>query len=382
MSDERQLVDLVGQLYDAAADPDRAADLSSILAPHFGTTSSVVHTCTKSALEMRAVLSATDNFDRWAGSAYAAHYHDRNVWFQRGIRKGPSVVVICEELVPHRELLRSEWYDYCQKLDWFHCLGIGVSIAEDLVGGIGFHRPRHARPFDEEDRRKAQLLLPHVERVLQLQHRIARLTGERDVALSLVDGLLIGILFVGANGRLLFANRIAEHALRNGKGLSINRGRLRAVDHEQQDALDRLIGEAAVTSSGKGIASGGVLPLPREAGPPLTVLVSPFRSETLGYGPAQPVAVVIFSDPDNQKPVSERALMQGYGLTKAEARLLSALLSGEGLSAYARKAGISINTAKTQMRHIFWKTGHDRQVDLVRTIMTDPVMRLSGRGRS
>jgi DNA-binding CsgD family transcriptional regulator len=238
-------------------------------------------------------------------------------------------------------------------------------------------RPRGARAFDEADRRKAQFLLPHIERVLQLQHRIARLTGERDVALSLIDGLSIGLLFVAADGRLLFANSVAERVLRTRKALSATHGRLRAVDHDQQDALDRLIGEAAVTSSGKGIASGGILPLPREAGPPLTVLVSPFRSETLGYGPAQPAAIIIFSDPDDRKPVPVRALMQAYGLTKAEARLLAALLSGEGLSEYARKAGISINTAKTQMRHIFWKTGHDRQVDLVRTILVDPVMRLA-----
>jgi DNA-binding CsgD family transcriptional regulator len=378
MRDERQLVQLVGQLYEAAADPGRAADLSNILAPHFGTASSIVHTCTESALEMRAIISATENFDTWAGSAYAAHYHNRNVWFQRGIRKGPSVVVICEELVPQRELLRSEWYDYCQKLDWFHCLGIGVRIADDLVGGIGFHRPRFAQPFDEADRRRAQFLLPHIERVLQLQHRIARLTAERDVSLSVADGLSIAILFVAANGRVLFANRTAEAVLRSGNGLSISRGRLRAIEHEQQDALDRLIGAAATTSSGKGISSGGILPLPRETGSPLTLLIAPFRSETLGYGPAQPVAAVLFSDPDGQTPVPERALMQGYGLTKAETRLLAALLSGEGLSEYAERVGISINTAKTQMRQIFWKTGHDRQVDLVRTIMTNLVMRLAG----
>lgn len=377
MSGERQLVDLVAQLYEAAADPDRFANLSAIMAPHFGTASSIIHTCTKRALEMRAILSATGNFDEWAGSAYAAHYHNRNVWFQRGIRKGPSVVVICEELVPHTELLRSEWYDYCQKLDWFHCLGIGVQIADDLVGGIGFHRPRFAEPYDEEDRRKAQFILPHLERALQIQHRIGGLAGERHVALSLIDGLGIGVAFVAANGRLLLANRLAERELRSGQALSVSHGRLRAIDHAQQQALDRLVDDAGRTSSGRGLGNGGILSLPRQTGAPLRVLISPFRSEAMDYGPALPAAVLIFSDPNDQKPVPQSVLMRAYGLTKAEARLLAALLAGQSLSEYADSVGISINTAKTQMRQIFWKTGHDRQVDLVRTILTDPVMRLA-----
>ncbi len=377
VSGERELVDLVAQLYEAAADPDRFANLSGIMAPHFSADSSIIHTCTEKSLEMRSILSATANFDQWAGSAYAEHYHDRNVWFQRGIRKGPSVVVICEELVSDRELLRSEWYDYCKRLDWFHCLGIGVRIGDDLVGGIGFHRPRFGKPYNEADRRKAQFILPHLERAMQIQHRIAGLAGERQVAFSLIDALAIGVLFVASSGRLLFANHVAERVLRKGRPLSVSHGRVRSSDHSQQQNLDLLIGDAAKTSNGQGISSGGVLSLARETGPPLTLLVSPFRSEAMGYGAALPTALVIFSDPDNRKPVPVRLLMQVYRLTRAEARLLSALLSGKNLSEYADKAGISINTAKTQMRQIFLKTGHDRQVDLIRTITSDPVMKLS-----
>jgi DNA-binding CsgD family transcriptional regulator len=377
VDDERQLVDLVGQIYEAATAPDRAAKLCTLIAPHFGTESSIIHTCTASSLTMRSILSATDNMDSWAWSAYAEYYHDRNVWFQRGIRKGPSVVVICQELMSDRELLRSEWYDYCQKIRWFHCLGIGVSIDRDLVGGIGFHRPRNGKPFNEADRRKAQFLLPHLERALQIQHRLAALAEERDVAFSLLNGLEIGVIFATINGAVQFANRIAERVLRDASALSVSGGRLRTMNHAQQQNLDRLMGEAARASSGRGIGSGGILALPRPTGLPLTILVAPFRSERMDYGPAAPAAVLIFSDPDDHKTIPERALMQAYRLTKAEARLLAALLSGQHLDECATAAGISINTAKTHLRQIFWKTGHDRQVDLVRTIIRDPALRLS-----
>lgn len=379
MGGERGLIELVGQLYEAAAAPDCLASLCSVMAPHFGTASSIIHTCAQSSLEMRSILSATENFESWAWSAYAQHYHDRNVWFQRGIRKGPSVVVICEELMPHSELLRSEWYDYCHKLSWFHCLGIGVSIDKDLVGGIGFHRPRFANPYDESDRRKAQFILPHLERVLQINHRIAKLTQERNIALDVMDGLAVGILFVTSDSRLLFANRAAERVLRNGHGLSVFHGRLCVQDPRQRNNLERLIGEAAQTSAGEGTKAGGVLSVATPNGRQLLLLVSPFQSMSIGYGPALPAAVVIFSDPESEAAIPEQTLQALFGLTPAQARLAIALLGGQSLSGYAQGAGISINTAKTQMQQIFHKTGHSRQVDFVQAIASNPVIKLAGR---
>ena len=379
MGSERGFVELVAQFYEAAAAPDALANLSTVMAPHFGTESSIIHTCTPASLEMRGILAATENFNSWAWSAYADHYHDRNVWFQRGIRRGPSVVVICEELVPHSELLRSESYDYCHKVDSFHCLGIGVSIDKHVVGGIGFHRPRSAKPFDETDRRKAQFILPHVERALQLQHRIAALTSERDIALDVMEGLAIGILFVTSNGRLLFANRVAERVLRSGQGLSVAQGRLRSQDPSRRQDLERLIGEAAQTSGGKGTSAGGVLSVATLGGRQLFLLISPFRSMSIGYGPALPAAVVMFSDPESEAAIPEKTLRTMFCLTPAQARLVIALLAGQSLPEYAQAAAISINTAKTQMCQVFLKTGHDRQIDLVRAIAANPLLKLAGR---
>ena len=47
---------------------------------------------------------------------------------------------------------------------------------------------------------------------------------------------------------------------------------------------------------------------------------------------------------------------------------------------YADTAGISMNTAKTQMRQIFLKTGVNRQADLIRAVAANPLIKL-GRDR-
>jgi len=65
------------------------------------------------------------------------------------------------------------------------------------------------------------------------------------------------------------------------------------------------------------------------------------------------------------------------GLAHAEARLLAALVAGQTMQDYADTAGITMNTAKTQLRQIFLKTGHNRQADVIRAVLADPMMKLA-----
>lgn len=376
---EQRLLALIEQIYEAATSSARLSDLSSILAPYFGTESGLVHVCRQSSLAVPGIISATRNFDSWASSAYVQHYHDLNVWFARGIKKGVPAVVFGEELISEAELLRTEWYDYCRKNNTHYLLGFSVKVDRDLVAGIGFHRPRGAKAFDESDRRTAWLILPHVQRALQFQHRMQTLTCERTLALDLIDSLDLGLIIVGRGNHVLFANTVAERELRNGVAISVSHGRLRTRDPAQSSLLDRVTAEAIETSAGKISGAGGVVVAGAGSARMLPLLVAPLRSSEAGYGPGMPAAMVIFSNPDAAVHTSEQVLAKVYGLTPAEGRLLSGLLAGQKLAEYAERTGISINTAKTQMQHVFHKTGHSRQSDLIRAVLSDPTIKLSSR---
>jgi hypothetical protein len=51
-------------------------------------------------------------------------------------------------------------------------------------------------------------------------------------------------------------------------------------------------------------------------------------------------------------------------------------VEGSRLKDYADKAGIGLNTAKSQLRQIFAKTGDSRQSDLVRNLVSNLVLRM------
>jgi DNA-binding CsgD family transcriptional regulator len=55
-----------------------------------------------------------------------------------------------------------------------------------------------------------------------------------------------------------------------------------------------------------------------------------------------------------------------FGLTTAESELAVALTQGSTLTECAQRRGVTINTAKTQLRHILNKAGTHRQSELVR----------------
>jgi DNA-binding CsgD family transcriptional regulator len=56
-------------------------------------------------------------------------------------------------------------------------------------------------------------------------------------------------------------------------------------------------------------------------------------------------------------------------LTPAETRIAIALFKGQSVEAYAKEAGISINTARWYVKQIYAKTGVKRQTELIRMLL-------------
>jgi DNA-binding CsgD family transcriptional regulator/PAS domain-containing protein len=379
------LLQAIDQIYEAAVDPAGLDRLALVLARVFDTESGFIafneirKPLTPGAPAILGLPSATANFDGWARGAYAEYYHDRNIWHQAGIKRGLNHVVLGQELVDDKTLLRSEWYDYCQKLDAFHVLGALCQLSSNLAGQFGAHRSRRAAPFDEGDRAKMQQLLPHLQRALQVHTKLDLAERGRNFGMEVLSDLAAAVIVVSKDAKILFANQAAERMLESGTDLAITRGRLVPQNPEQKKTFERLVAGAAETSAGKGASSGALFTLTDQSGHPISILISPLRAGQSGFGPGLPAAVLIFSEPGAEAfpKGAEQALGSAYNLTRAEARLAAALAAGETLSEYAGRSGVSLNTAKTQLRQAFAKIGCSRQADLVRMLYANSAVRLA-----
>jgi DNA-binding CsgD family transcriptional regulator len=188
------------------------------------------------------------------------------------------------------------------------------------------------------------------------------------------DMLALGIVFAGRDGRILFANRVARCLFRRRRGLIDHHGQLRAETPKATQALHRhLRGASSVDVHQAG--DGVVMMLPTANRRPLTALIVESCSDGMSDRAEAP-AILFVWDPATKPDMDEDYLAHVHHLTPAEARLLRSLLDGKRLADHARDADIGLFTAKGYLKQIFSKTGASRQADLVRLVLTDPILRL------
>ncbi len=367
-----RILDLIGEVYDAALDETLWPSLAPKIANTFGSASAQIQVRHLEAGRVER-LALTDNYKGHDLQAYESYYAARDVWVARAAALGMSGVVASKDLISDAEFEQSEIYqDWARSLGIFYVVGAVFRISDDQLGVLGIHRPRAGGGYDDEAKARASQFLPHLKRAIEIRHRLAGPATARAVALEALERSGTATLVASGDGRLLFANRRAEELLRTGDAVLAAGGRLTARDHEAAARLSALIRTSAATAGGSGSGSGGVLSIERGERLPLTVLVAPFRPAREGFGAPLPAAIVFLRDPESQSPRS-LALQGLFGLTAAEATLAAGLATGlaqgKGVEGLATQLGISLNTAKTHLKNIFAKTGSSRQAQLVALVL-------------
>lgn len=143
------------------------------------------------------------------------------------------------------------------------------------------------------------------------------------------------------------------------------------------ERLHAYIREAVDAAQGRLTLPGQLVSITDRAGRRLTLLVCPLRPAQRMFHAEGPCAIIFISEAGAAVRTLGKILSAQYGLTQAEARLVSALAAGETLAEYANARTLSLNTVKTHLKSIFDKTGHKRQSELIRDVLSNPIIRLA-----
>jgi hypothetical protein len=192
---------------------------------------------------------------------------------------------------------------------------------------LGVHRPQDAAAFSNDDRQQLERILPHLQRALQVRHRMLAGALERAAMDDALERVGLGAVVVGRDGRILFANGDAERMMRDGNVLRSAGGWLTAVSPAASGSLAQLIESAITMAEGRGDNAGRALTLSREQRLPVTVLAAPLRTAYAGFGARGPAAIVLLRDPE-RLTAAGAALRDLFGLTAAEARIAQLLCRG------------------------------------------------------
>jgi DNA-binding CsgD family transcriptional regulator/PAS domain-containing protein len=371
---EQDLLNLVGKIYECAADPSGwdgfLADLARI---GRGTVTALTYHDDR---HDEHVVSGQFGLSPEEQRLYREHYGAMDEWFL-GSRKvvhtgwvGPGQLLVSDEA-----LAKSEFYnDYLRHNDdAFHLCSAMPFVEPNALAALSISRPRKVGPFGESHLRLLRLLLPHLQRALQLHREFVALRRRSSMLESSLDQVTTAILFVDVTGRILVANRSAAALLQKRDGLLATRDGLRANTPRESAHLEKLIRAVAATGNSEGLSAGGAVQVTRKPPRmPLSVLVAPIKLDLSNLTPQRPVAAVFITDPEQRIEPSGEILRRLYSVTPAEQKLAALLAQGLSLRQAAETRRVTIGTARSQLKSIFRKTNVSSQSQLVRFLMLLP----------
>lgn len=227
---------------------------------------------------------------------------------------------------------------------------------------------RHGE-FSDAERGDMRVLVPHLRRILEVKDRLQLANVVPRALLDATDRLPFATLFLGQDLTILESSRAANELLSARDGIHADGGQLGFVRSNDAAAFIRMLKTDTALPGG-----AECLAVARRRGPPLSLLVLPVeggRSSWLGL-PARWMALIF--DPLRANVPDRQKLRLMLGISAAEAALAHHLVAGRSVTEAARELNITRNTARTQLKSIYSKTGTRSQAQLTRLVLTGPAL--------
>lgn len=180
------------------------------------------------------------------------------------------------------------------------------------------------------------------------------------------------IFLLDDRGTLAEANRTAESFLSERKAARIEQGRLRFYDAEVGARVDAAL---AAASAGEN-SSAATMALRTSDGRAFAMEILPLTSPVRQISAGRAVLALFIQEIGTIEPLPGEVLVQLYGLTPAETRLLVLLAQNMTLREAADTLGVGEATVKTHLQHVFAKTATSRQAEVVKLVMSALPQRL------
>ena len=367
MTDDKQLDHLIAALYETVLDPGRWQETVELCGYYMGGVEGQLATIAKKDNAVRAYVISETTFSANGAADFANDYFaidPRTSYFFGG---SVGEWRCCHHFFDQNFVDRNEFYQ-----DFLIPNGVRyglMSIIEDndnTLTTLASIRAVGQQPFGHTDQLAAQRVCGHFQRVLRLQQHTQNLQAKAELGARAIDALALSMLIVDGKGVIKHLNAGAEHLLNSPVcGLTGKAGRLSAAHPACKHKLANLIAEATGYP-----AVGGAMFLSNEQARQVFVTplptASPFARDW-----QTPLALVLVLEPGNNMSALQ---LQGalYDLSPAELRVAAALLAGKSPEEYASKAGVTMNTVRTQLKNLFQKTGTRRQSELVAVLSRVP----------
>ena len=298
------------------------------------------------------------------GKIWAAH----DIRVEPGLSRPVGDPQTEETLLPVRSLRRSAIYcDYLERHDLTHILATWLHRSAERVVALSIQGTRTRGAFTAAERKRLALVVPHLTRAINLKDRLAIGASVSSSLLGATANPHMGVLVIDESLCIVEASDVARRLLAAADGIYSAGQRLcfrRAGDARQFRSMMKLM-----PSEGPAPLTLGVSRLLTPD--PLSLSVAPVLSRNEPWMGARRQWIVVLHEPPQLTLPSREYLARVWKLTAAEARVACLLASGSTVRELSLTLDISVNTARTHLKHIYAKTGFRTQTELVRELLTN-----------
>ncbi|WP_217573385.1 helix-turn-helix transcriptional regulator [Mesorhizobium sp. GbtcB19] len=352
--------------YDAAFEFDRWPGALQKLADSLGATSCALRTRDQThpfrCDQRHKTVRAPDSTEH---AEFTALWHERigngpNPLLDRPqlLAKPPISFTVEDEITTPEERRILPYYNEIARpgnREWWASICVMV---KNRSWCVPLYRDARRGPFRPSEANRFLRVAPDLIRIISVAEKAWDIS--LGSSLAALDRLNCAAALLDCRG---YVTRVNEHAdALFGSGLVIRHRRIHAIDRASDARLQGLVG-AAVSSPSSGSLRAEPVVITRNGSPWLLVEIVPmtsFAHDLFNGGDS----LLYFTALVTEQAPSERLLSQTFQLTAAEARLASRLATGEGIGAASAGLAIGRETARTQLRAVFAKTGTRRQAEL------------------
>jgi DNA-binding NarL/FixJ family response regulator len=297
------------------------------------------------------------------------YYLPMNPLFGIAERMRPGFVVTNGDVIRESAFRRTEFYDGWARPQGICCpTTVVLNRKGERYIPLTLVRPDRKGDVSRSDLRWLGELVPHLVRAMEITVEMDARSLDYHVIEDAVEGSNLGVIALDDEGRIVYANRVAERRLNRDLGIRQRQGRLSGVTASIDGQLKQAVDRARASGT-----FGRDIRIEAEGRPPLVVKVIPMGSDH-GFAKIdsrRAAVLLIFRDAPIGVDQRLQYIAEAYRLTSAECRVLAAVVNGADMKSIASQLCISMATLKTHLVRIFSKTNTSRQKALVSLVLRD-----------
>lgn len=209
-------------------------------------------------------------------------------------------------------------------------------------------------------------LVPYIRQAVQLNQQLDKTLSTSHSLASLVNALPKPSFVLNEQAEILFANAKAKQFLSQEERLQVKDKRLQFDERQHQEAFFKSSVHIIRASMGLDDFDSDVIMLKRDQASTLMLTLTPIEGGEQAFSG---VLVTVYDSEQRQLPSAE-LIAPYFGLSQAESQLCADLVLGMSLKEIAENRHKSEATLRSYLKQIFFKTGVNRQSQLICAILS------------